>query len=176
MCVPSVLLDVCHHLKSLLAVGSMELNDSLEKKCPFCAETIKKEAIVCRYCSRDLPNESSASHALLASDVEDKVSCIACHALILKSTAKRFKGKCAMCHKSSKSLFGVSSTGGKRTSSKPKCPRCQSTEIAYNKKGFGAGKAVVGGVLTGGIGILAGFIGSNKILATCVSCGHSWKI
>jgi predicted RNA-binding Zn-ribbon protein involved in translation (DUF1610 family) len=55
------------------------------------------------------------------------------------------------------------------------CPKCGSTQIVANKKGFSGTKAVAGAVLTGGIGLLAGTIGSNKIRITCLSCGNQFK-
>lgn len=56
-----------------------------------------------------------------------------------------------------------------------RCPKCGSTQISANKKGFSGKKAVAGAVLTGGIGVLAGTIGSNKILITCLNCGNQFK-
>jgi tellurium resistance protein TerD len=56
-----------------------------------------------------------------------------------------------------------------------KCKKCGSTQLTANKKGFGAGKALIGAAFTGGIGLLGGFIGSKKIKITCLNCGNSWK-
>lgn len=56
-----------------------------------------------------------------------------------------------------------------------KCPRCKSTQLSANKQGFGVGKALTGAVLTGGIGLLAGGINSNKVNITCLQCGHSFR-
>lgn len=50
----------------------------------------------------------------------------------------------------------------------PRCPKCKSRETTYNKQGFGVGKAAVGAILTGGIGLLAGGINKNKIIITCL--------
>ncbi len=55
------------------------------------------------------------------------------------------------------------------------CPRCYSTNLTANKKGFGFGKAVVGTILAGPLGAAAGGIGSGKVRLTCLKCGHQFK-
>lgn len=50
------------------------------------------------------------------------------------------------------------------------CPRCGSTELHAEKQGFSGKKALVGAVITGGIGLLAGTIGSKNVKITCLKC------
>lgn len=56
-----------------------------------------------------------------------------------------------------------------------KCPRCGSTALSGNKKGYGVGKGLVGAALVGPVGLLAGGMGANKVMITCMSCGHKFK-
>lgn len=71
---------------------------------------------------------------------------------------------------------GVCNNSSNQISNMPiRCPKCGSSQLSANNKGFGVGKAIVGGVALGGIGLLGGFIGSSKVKITCLQCGHQWK-
>lgn len=57
-----------------------------------------------------------------------------------------------------------------------KCPKCQSLNIAYmgnQRKSFSVKKAVAGGLLVGGIGTAAGFVGKKgQDRWHCKACGE----
>lgn len=61
------------------------------------------------------------------------------------------------------------------TEKKVTCPKCGSDQITAQKRGFNNTKAVVGGVVTGGVGLLAGLHGKDNIIVYCLGCGHSWN-
>ena len=56
-----------------------------------------------------------------------------------------------------------------------RCPRCNSTSISTQKKGFGVGKAAAGVLTVGTPGALAGAVGANKVYNICQNCGHKWE-
>lgn len=56
-----------------------------------------------------------------------------------------------------------------------RCPNCGSTSISVNKKGYSFMKGAVGAALFGPWGLLAGGLGANKIMLTCMKCGHQFK-
>ena len=55
------------------------------------------------------------------------------------------------------------------------CPKCGSTSLTANKKGYGIGKGVVGAAVAGPIGLAAGNLGRQKVLVTCLNCGYQFK-
>ena len=56
----------------------------------------------------------------------------------------------------------------------PRCPKCGSTSISADKKGYGIGKGVVGAAVAGPIGLTLGNAGAKKVRITCLACGHQW--
>lgn len=71
----------------------------------------------------------------------------------------------------------------KQFDSMAKCPRCGSTSLSGQKKGYGVVKGGLGalalGAMTGGVGAIvglgAGNIGRNKVKITCLNCGKRFK-
>ena len=56
-----------------------------------------------------------------------------------------------------------------------RCPKCGSTSITANKKGFSLAKGAAGVVAVGALGAVAAGHGKNKVIITCLKCGHQWK-
>ena len=58
---PLAILAVLTKSKAIDKIETQALKDGSSIKCPFCAETIKSEARVCKHCGRNLPKTSMNS-------------------------------------------------------------------------------------------------------------------
>ena len=55
------------------------------------------------------------------------------------------------------------------------CPKCGSSSLTANKKGFGLIKGATGIMVAGPIGVLFAGHGKNKVIVTCLNCGKQFK-
>ena len=56
------------------------------------------------------------------------------------------------------------------------CPRCRKSyliAVSERSGGFSGGKAVIGAVIAGPIGLAAGALGKKKTTYRCANCGYS---
>ena len=60
----------------------------------------------------------------------------------------------------------------------PNCPICNNKmiQIGEYKGGFSGGKALVGALIAGPIGLAAGALGRKKYLFKCIKCGYQKEI
>ena len=76
-------------------------------------------------------------------------------------------------------IFPTKTTKKKHPKNAVVCPNCNSINVQFmqnNKKGFSVGKAVVGGMLTSGVGAIAGFAGKKgKNQFHCQDCGNVFE-
>jgi len=72
-------------------------------------------------------------------------------------------------------MYGQDAVNDAYSSDHMQCIRCRSTNVRTGEKGFGIGKAAIGGLILGPVGLLGGFIGKGQLKITCNSCGYSWS-
>lgn len=76
---------------------------------------------------------------------------------------------------SEKNANGMNRKSELEASGQVYCPKCLSTSITANQKGFGFGRGAIGAAVGLDVGLIAGGIGSKKVICTCLKCGYQWK-
>lgn len=164
-----------------------QINKKIKEKqfCPYCGKAIDLSSSFCPYCgkriepiqkdSKQLTNVIKGNHPPL--NVSENKGSI--EEMQRKAELQNVLMQRAQLMQQQQQLEAQRrqmEAQQKQYDSQAKCPMCGSTSLSGNKQGFGIGKAAVGAVMFGGIGLLAGGINANKTVVTCMNCGHKFKL
>ena len=157
-------------------------------KCPECGENVSDKSKICIHCGYPLQKEIQYCPYCGKGNLEEDTLCKFCGKSLQKSdkTNELTKTSCTSLKDFKEELDSPNdiveiqkeqlNQQKQQYEAQAKCPRCGSVSLACNKKGYGVGKALAGALVFGGIGLLAGGIGANKNIITCLKCGHKFKI
>lgn len=169
-------------------------------KCPECGREISDRASTCPGCGCPVekPEPANNSHAFFVRSIDKDFVYLECRGCSKPYKYRRDSfsdvsfDKCVSigrlrCHNcgatspENATLFAAKDDTYvhrpppvRQTQTEPRCPKCGSTQIQAMKQGFGLGKAAVGGLLLGPVGLLGGAVGSNKIRRICLNCKHKF--
>ena len=143
-------------------------------QCPDCGRDVSTLAQACPNCGRPVEQPAPVDQTMGAVAAGKRISCPdgSCTGIIKEN------GQCGTC--GLQHAWEPEETDReeipppKKTLSQIKCPKCASTQITAQKKGFGFFKAVAGVCVIGPLGLLGGTVGAGKVKITCIACGHSW--
>lgn len=159
----------------------IEMEESLLSKyiCLKCGERLPENILSCPKCGTRVPDEKKLGRDMLyCPECEglNEIGSFSCAHCGRKYKAAELASCIIKENKNEEKQQQTILTEGKG-SNQARCPRCGSTSLAPNKKGYGVGKAVVGTALLGILpGVFIGGMGRNKIEVTCLKCGKKFKV
>ena len=167
---------VCIHCGYPLTVENIESQEIEESMyCPYCGKKLPPGSEFCAYCGRSFDGTPNTS-LILQRQTTPVISVEKKDIISIKENIDGYGSIEAIQREQLAQQQKILEQQCKQQELMAKCPKCGSTSLSANRKGFGVGKAIVGTALLGGVGLLAGEIGSNKTIVTCINCGYKFTL
>lgn len=124
---------------------------SMYKLCMSCGEVLLYSKMKCNYCGSENLSTEINNFDFNFDDYEKIIQISKDPNFIIKMFALKADDPIE---------YQIKLASLNNLATKPKCPKCGSTNITTGQRGYS---------------LLTGFLGSNKTVNRCANCGYKWK-